>query len=139
MGVGIRGALSAAVPTLPALLRWKLVLSVRLSAVVAISACGSGTSNKHFLGAGFYPGSTHSSVMVPPLPQLLPRLNELLYRTSGGESLIVEAAFSVGFAIEIFDVRHTQQGQSTLQFFQIVFGEGFVFREVGPACHDEGF
>jgi hypothetical protein len=33
-------------------------------------------------------------------------------------------------------VRHTQQGEPPLQFFQIVMIEGFVFGEVGPASHD---
>ena len=40
-------------------------------------------------------------ILFAPLPQLLARLNEMLYRTSGRECPVVQTALPIRFAIEI--------------------------------------
>jgi hypothetical protein len=42
-------------------------------------------------------------------------------------------------AVKIFNVRGTEQGQPTLQLFQIVLGEGFISGKIGTAGHTEKY
>jgi hypothetical protein len=103
---------------------------VPLTPIVAISACRSGSSNNAF--------AERSSVLPAPLPQLLPRLDELLNRPRRRECSVIQAALAMRVAIKIFHVRSTQKGQPPLQFFQIGLSECFIFGEVWPASHDGG-
>jgi hypothetical protein len=75
--------------------------------------------------------------LLAPLPQLLPRLNELLNRPRCRKSLVVQAALPMRFAVKVLYVRHAQQGQPPLQFFQVVLCERFIFGEVWPASHGD--
>src|ERR1700692_2340568 len=62
-------------------------------------------------GLGF---SKRSSALFPPLPHLLPCLNELLNRTGSRKAPVVEVTFPVGFPIEIVHVGRYSAGATNV-------------------------
>jgi hypothetical protein len=66
-----------------------------------------------------YPEPKNSGCSIAPLPicaifALVSTLEQLLYRTGSGRSLVIEAAFAMRLAVEVFHVRETQRRKSDI-------------------------
>ena len=72
-------------------------------------------------------------------PQLFPCLDKLLDGLGAGHRRrLLQAAFPVGFTIEIPDVLGAQEGEPLLELLELFFGEDMVFLQVKAPSHNGG-